>query len=153
MGRIGRLVADAYAVWGARVIVHDPVQGSDPYPRVPLSTVADEADLISLHAPLLAETHHIVDASFLSRVARRPHLVNVSRGALVDTFALAEALLTDSIAGAGIDVFESEPLAADHPLRTAPNTILTPHGAWCSVDALPELRKGAVKNVIEALER
>ena len=150
MGRIGRLVADAYAVWGARVIVHDPVHGDDPYDRVSLDVIAAESDLISLHAPLLAETHHIVDGGFLSGTRRRPYLVNVSRGELVDTVSVAEALTENRLAGAGIDVFEVEPLAVEHPLRHAPNTILTPHAAWCSADALPELRRGAVMNVVEA---
>lgn len=99
MGRIGRRVADAYAVWGARVIVHDPVQGDDPYPRVSLQAIAMESHLVSLHAPLVDSTRHVVDRIFLTTCRQRPHLVNVSRGGLVDTVALADALMQGSIAG------------------------------------------------------
>ena len=151
MGRIGRRVADAFAIWGTRVIVYDPVQGDDPYERVVLEQLAAESDLVSLHAPLLESTRHIVDDRFLRATFRTPYVVNVSRGPLVDTDALVAALNDGRIAGAGLDVFETEPLDADSPLRTAPNTILTPHAAWCSVDALPELRRGAAMNVVDAL--
>lgn len=151
LGRIGRRVADAFAPWGGRVIVHDPIRGDDPYERVSLERIAAESDLISLHIPLLDSTHHLVDAAFLASCERRPYIVNVSRGALIDTEALAVALVDGQVAGAGIDVFESEPLPADHPLRSAPSTVLTPHAAWCSADALPALRAGAVQNVIDEL--
>ncbi|NYE18077.1 C-terminal binding protein [Microbacterium immunditiarum] len=151
MGRIGRLVADAYAAWGARVIVADPLVGDDAYERVALSTIAAEADLISIHAPLVPETHHIVDAAFLSTTVKRPVLVNVSRGALVDTLAAAVAVNDGVLSGLGLDVFESEPLPADHPVRRTPNTLISPHAAWSSVTALPELRRMAALNVVEAL--
>jgi D-3-phosphoglycerate dehydrogenase len=151
LGRIGRRVADAFAVWGSRILVHDPVQGDDPYPRVPLAQLAAESDLISLHVPLTAETRHIVDADLLAATRCRPIVVNVSRGGLVDTVALAAALEAGTIAGAGLDVFESEPLDPADPIRTAPRTLLTPHAAWCSDTALPALRAGAVWNVVDAL--
>ncbi len=151
LGRIGRLVAHAFDALGARVIVHDPVAGDDSYPRVGLAELAAESDLISLHAPLTAETHHVVDTAFLDGCRKRPYLVNVSRGGLVDTAALGAALEAGRIAGAGLDVFEEEPLAEDNALRTAPGTILTPHAAWCSRDALPALREQAARNIVAAL--
>lgn len=151
LGRIGRKVADAFAVWGARVLVHDPVQGDDPYPRVTLEELARSSDVISLHVPLLSETEHLVDAEFLARCDRRPILVNVSRGGLVDAAAVAAALASGGLAGAGLDVFATEPLPTDDALRAAPNTILTPHAARCSSAALPELRKLAALNVVHGL--
>lgn len=153
MGRIGRLVADAYATWGMRVLVHDPVQGDDQYERVDVATIARESDLITLHAPLLDQTWHIIDSQFLLSTAKRPFLINVSRGPLVDTNALIEALHDGNLSGAGLDVFESEPLKAGDKLFLAPNTVLTPHAAWCSSESLPELRRSAAMNVVNELQR
>jgi D-3-phosphoglycerate dehydrogenase / 2-oxoglutarate reductase len=151
MGRIGRLVGDAFAHWGTRVIVADPVQGADPYPRASLEQIAAESDLISLHAPLVDETRQLIDGKFLDSTARSPILINVSRGGLIDQIAVDAALRSGVLSGAGLDVFEPEPLAADHPLRTSPHTILAPHAAWCSQAALPALRRGAVANVVSTL--
>jgi D-3-phosphoglycerate dehydrogenase len=148
LGRIGRLVADRFASWGSRVIVADPVTGDDGYERVSLDRIAEEADLISLHAPLLPGTSHLVGDAFLSRCRRRPIIVNTSRGGLVDSASLARALHDGVVAAAGLDVFEGEPLAAGDPLRAAPNTLLTPHAAWASEAALPDLRREAAQNVV-----
>ena len=123
------------------VVVSDPVAGSDPYPRVELSQLATRAHLIFLHAPLVPSTQHIVDTSFLEQCANRPIIVNTSRGGLIDTHALVAALKDDQIGAAGLDVYESEPLPANDPLRDAPRTLLTPHAAWASNAALPELRR------------
>jgi D-3-phosphoglycerate dehydrogenase len=150
MGRIGRLVAEALAVWGVRVIVADPIAGHDPYERVSLGKLAAESDIISLHAPLVAETRHIVDASLVSLMRQRPTLINVSRGGLVDTHAVVAALADGRLSGAGLDVFETEPLDLHHQLLSVPNTILTPHAAWCSSSALPELRRQAALNVVRS---
>jgi D-3-phosphoglycerate dehydrogenase / 2-oxoglutarate reductase len=151
LGRIGWRVAQAFEVWGARILVTDPVAGHDGYPRVDPLRLAREADLISLHAPLLPDTYHFIDTRFLDECRQRPYLVNTSRGSLVESAAVAAALGDGRLAGAGLDVFESEPLPADDPLRSAPNVILTPHAAWCSVTALPELRKRAVLAVVDRL--
>lgn len=148
LGRIGRLVATAYAALGATVLAHDPLAGDDPYRRVSLDELADKSDLISLHAPLLPATHHVVDAEFLERCVRTPVIVNTSRGQLIDQPALVAALESGRIAGAGLDVFDAEPLPADDPIRRAPDTILTPHASWCSVSALPELRREAAMNIV-----
>jgi D-3-phosphoglycerate dehydrogenase / 2-oxoglutarate reductase len=151
LGRIGRRVAQAFEVWGARIIVTDPVAGHDGYDRVSLPQQAREADLISLHAPLLPDTYHLIDTQFLDSCQRRPYLVNTSRGGLVDSAAVAAALRDGRLAGAGLDVFESEPLPADDPLQSAPNVMLTPHAAWCSAAALPELRRRAALAVADHL--
>ncbi len=148
LGRIGNLVANSFASWGARVIVADPIAGDDGYERVSLDRIADEADLISLHAPLLPGTSHLVGDAFLSRCRRRPIIVNTSRGGLIESASLARALHDGVVAAAGLDVFEGEPLAADDPLRAAPNTLLTPHAAWASEAALPDLRRATAENVV-----
>lgn len=150
-GRIGLLVAKAFEVWGAEIIVVDPIQGSDGYERVSLAAVAERADIISLHVPLVPSTHHIIGEEFLGSLRRRPVLVNTSRGSLVDVAAAVRAVESGALRGLGLDVFESEPLALDDDVRNAPNTILAPHAAWCSTEALPDLRRGAMMNVVDVL--
>jgi D-3-phosphoglycerate dehydrogenase len=83
--------------------------------------------VISLHVPLNEETRGLVDQAFLERMGEGSFLINASRGGVIDETALALALSGGRLAGAAIDVFETEPLAADSPLRQAPNTVLTPH--------------------------
>jgi D-3-phosphoglycerate dehydrogenase len=150
-GHIGSLVGHAFAAWGMRVIVHDSAADSTPYTRVPLEQLAAQSDLISLHAPLTESTRHLVDASFLALAERQPILVNTSRGGLVDIDAVVDALSSGTLNGSGLDVFEEEPLDPAHPITLHPNTILTPHAAWCSRAALPELRRESVMNVVAAL--
>ncbi|MBK5237916.1 MAG: C-terminal binding protein [Actinomycetales bacterium] len=149
LGRIGTIVAQHYASWGARVLVHDPFVGTDGFERVTLEQLASQSDLISLHAPLLADTFHVVNEDFLNQCAKKPIIVNTSRGPLIDAEHLALALHDGRIGGAGLDVFEAEPLTKNDALRNAPNTILTPHAAWCSVAALPELRRQAAGNIVD----
>lgn len=151
-GRIGQLVARAFEAWGATIIVVDPAPPTDSYERVTIADVAKRADIISLHAPLLDSTRHIVGADFLASLERRPVIVNTSRGALVDVAAAIDAVNSGQLRGLGLDVFEEEPLPADHAVRSAINTLLAPHAAWCSHEALPDLRRGAIENVVEALK-
>ena len=150
-GHIGRLVARAFEAWGTEVIVVDPAPANDGYERVTLDELAERADIISLHAPLLAQTRHIIGENFLNSVKRRPVLVNTSRGPLIDVGAAVAAVSDGRLRGLGLDVFETEPLPDDDPVRSAPSTIITPHAAWCSAEALPDLRRGAIQNVIDVL--
>lgn len=150
-GQIGRRVARAFEAWGTHVIVVDPAPADDGYERVSLDELARRADIISLHAPLMDATRGIVSADFLAAVERQPVLVNTSRGGLVDVPAAVAAVTDGRLRGLGLDVFDTEPLPADDPVRSASHTLLTPHAAWCSAAALPDLRRGAVDNVIEAL--
>lgn len=150
-GRIGSLVGRAFEVWGCRVIAHDPATGTDSFPRVPLDRLMAESDVISLHLPLTTSTHHIIDQPLLAAARKRPVLVNTSRGGLVNTDEVAAALESGQLGGAGLDVFEDEPFDPDHALTRQPNTILTPHAAWCSRAALPELRRESAMNVVAAL--
>ena len=78
-------------------------------------------------------------------------VVNTARGGLIDTSALADALRAGRIAGAGIDVFETEPLRVDHPVRKAPNTLLTSHVAWYSEASVPQLQRLAAEEVVRGL--
>jgi|AntAceMinimDraft_12_1070368.scaffolds.fasta_scaffold01259_13 D-3-phosphoglycerate dehydrogenase len=149
LGRIGKVVGQAMNALGAELIAVDPIEGTDQITRVSMEELAERADFISVHAPLLPETHHVLGEEFFDRCKRQPIVVNTSRGQIIDTVALTNGLRSGQIGGAGLDVFESEPVDISHPLFTAPRTILTPHAAWCSADALPELRRQTAQNVVD----
>lgn len=95
--------------------------------RRELDELLAEADAVSLHVPLTAQTHGLMDAVRIDRMKPEAVLINTARGGIVDEKALAEALRVGKLAGAALDVFEHEPLPACSPLATAPNLILTPH--------------------------
>lgn len=151
LGRIGQHVARMWDAVGAKVRAYDPFVTESPFELAELSSVLEQSDIVSLHLPLTAETRNLVDADVLGRMRDHAVIVNVSRGGLIDETALAEALTSGRIAGAGIDTFAQEPLAADHPLRDAPNAILTPHIAWRSDRSTAALQEGAVERVRLAL--
>jgi len=149
LGRIGKVVGQTMQALGAELVAVDPIEGPDKIARVSMEELADRADFISVHAPLLPETHHVLGAEFFDRCKRQPIIVNTSRGQIIDTVALAAGLGSGQLGGAGLDVFESEPVDTSHPLFSSPRTILTPHAAWCSADALPELRRQTAQNVVD----
>ena len=99
------------------------------------------SDIVTIHVPLNSGTRHIVSERMLSLMKRTAYLVNTARGPVVDTGALAQALQQGAIAGAGIDVYDSDPPAADCPLLELPNVLLTPHSAWYSEDAAWAIRE------------
>ena len=151
MGRIGRRVAEWYAALGINVRAYDPFATFDNIPAAPLQELLEQSDVISLHLPLSTETKHLISAQALRRMRKGAVIVNVSRGGLIDEAALAEALASGHIAGAGLDVFSQEPLPADHVLRVAPNLIMTPHVSWRSNRAQEALQAGVVLRCRQAL--
>ncbi len=156
LGRIGSAVARRARAFGCRVLAYDKyltaeavrAAGAEP---VDLDSLLGACDALSIHAPLTEETRHMLDARAMARMRREAVIVNTARGAIVDTAALAEALTEGRLAGAGLDVFESEPLPADHPLRSAPNVILQPHAAWYSEESVLELQRSAAEEVARVL--
>jgi D-3-phosphoglycerate dehydrogenase len=140
-----------YAALGARVRAYDPFTEVTEVRSATLEEILEGSDIVSLHLPLSDETRGLVSADVLQRMRRGAIVVNVSRGGLVDEVALADALTSGQIAGAGLDTFSTEPLPADHPLRDAPNTILTPHIAWRSNQSTGALQAGAVERVRRVL--
>ena len=149
IGRIGQTVARGFEAWGSTIIVHDPYATQGDFELVDMDSLARRADIISLHAPLTDSTRHMINKERISLMENSPVIVNTSRGPLIDEVALAEGLRSGLVGGAGLDVFASEPLPADSPLRTLPNVILSPHAAWASAQALPDLRLLAARNVSE----
>lgn len=147
-GRIGSLVGKYFTGFGARVIAFDPYASGHGFESVELVKIAADSDLISLHCPLTSENKYLINDEFLASTSKKPILINTSRGGLIDPAAVDRALKSGVLAGAGLDVYEVEPLPMDDILRSSPNTILTPHSSWCSAQALPELRKEAVMNIV-----
>ncbi|SDT09597.1 C-terminal binding protein [Microlunatus soli] len=153
-GRIGLAVARRLQAFGTRVLAHDPY--ADPridevVTRVELDDLLTTSDAISLHCPLVPETAHLIDHRALGRLRPGAVLVNTSRGGLVDTAALTDALSDGRLAGAALDVFEPEPLPADSPLRTQAGVILTPHAAFYSTASVRALQQLAADEVRRAL--
>jgi D-3-phosphoglycerate dehydrogenase len=110
-----------------------------------------EADYISLHAPLTPRTRHLINAKSLAKMKPTVVLVNTARGELIDEEALASALAEGRIAAAGLDVFEREPLADDHPFIGLPNVVLSGHVGWYSKDAVRELQTRGAQEVVRVL--
>ncbi|GAA3952171.1 C-terminal binding protein [Actinomadura viridis] len=155
-GRIGSRTAAHAAALGFRVVVHDPGVGNAGiraagYEPGGLAAVLAAADILTLHVPLTARTRHLLDAETIARMRPGAMVVNTCRGGLIDETALAEALESGHLAGAALDVFETEPLPAACLLRGAPNVLLTPHAAWYSPDALEELPRRAAQQVADFL--
>lgn len=157
MGRIGREVARQAPMFGS-IVAFDPYAPEDlELPRgvgraVDLNELLSLSDVVSLHCPLTKETRHMLGARALSVMKPSAVVVNVSRGGLVDERALLEALDAGKLAGAGLDVFETEPPPPDHPLIRHPRVLATPHVAWRSQEATVELRRKAVDEAIRVLQ-
>jgi phosphoglycerate dehydrogenase-like enzyme len=155
-GRIGSAMALRAKPIGLDVAFFDPyvVPGHEKALGVrradSLEALLEQSHIVSVHCYLGPETHHLIDARGLERMPAGGILVNTARGPIVDQDALVAALETDRLAGAGIDVFEREPLDDDR-LRRHPNVVLTPHCAFYSVEGFLELRRKAAEEVRRVL--
>lgn len=152
MGTIGRRVAGLAQAFGCRVIFYSASGKSTctDYERVEFDTLLQESDILSLHCPLSDRTRGLINKDALSKMKETAILVNVARGPVVDTQALYDALVTDRIAGAGLDVLEQEPMAKDNPLariKDSTKLIITPHMAWASLESRTRLVDEVVKNI------
>jgi len=114
---------------------------------VDLDTLLSESDIVTLHMPLTPETEHMIGARELAKMKPTAILINTARGRVVDEAALIEALKEKKIAGAGLDVFENEPLPMDSPLLEMRNVVLTPHIAFLSEESLDQCTYICVENV------
>jgi D-3-phosphoglycerate dehydrogenase / 2-oxoglutarate reductase len=151
-GRIGRMTARKLAAFGCRLIAHDPAQDSpvEGVKFVNLPTVFSRSDVVILHVPLTDSTHHLVNSERLGLMRYGGLLVNVSRGGIVDTSAVVEALRSGQLSGAALDVLESEP-SVSTDLIAHRGVILTPHVAFSSDASLLELRERASQEVVRVL--
>lgn len=156
-GRISRWIAKMMSGFGMTVLVSDPYCDEEKARELSVTPVSlDElcarADILSLNAPLTDSTRHMINDERIAMMKDGVLLVNTSRGPLCDEAALLRGLTSGKIAGAALDVFESEPFAADHPFRTLPNVVLTPHVAWRSTEALYDLVREVTGNLIDYFE-
>lgn len=156
MGRIGRTVARiAYHGFGMRIIYYDVVRCKREFEEevkakyVDLETLFRESDIVTLHVPLTPETRHLVNEDKLRLMKKTAILINTSRGGVVDTNALVKALSEGWIAGAGLDVYEEEPLPPNHPLTRLDNVVLTPHIGASTYEAQEKAGITVVEKIIE----
>jgi D-3-phosphoglycerate dehydrogenase len=156
LGRVARAVLDRARAFGFRVVAADPYvpsakSGAAPVDLVTIDDLVRSCDIVSLHAPLTPATRLIFDEARIAAMKPGAILVNTGRGGLVDLGALARCLSFGHLGGAGIDVYEEEPLPMEHPIRQSPNTILTSHIAWFSESSVPRLQQMAAEEVARAL--
>lgn len=157
LGDIARAVAEKASAFGMDVIAHDPyldpadVADTDVTLVDDLPTLLAESDAVSVHSPLTPQTRGMIGAAELDRMKESAFLLNTARGGIIDEDALADAIRAGDIAGAGLDVLESEPPADDSPLLDLDDVIVTPHAAYNSAESVVELRTKAARNVAQAL--
>ena len=152
-GRIGQGVARRVSAFGLRVIGYDPyLTEAGGIQLVSLETLLAESDFISIHCSLTESSHHLFGKDQFRRMERRPLVMNLSRGAVVDEAALIQALERGWISGAALDVLESEPPDARSPLLRRDNVILTPHIGFYSEESKSELKRRTAENVARVLK-
>jgi D-3-phosphoglycerate dehydrogenase / 2-oxoglutarate reductase len=154
-GAIGRAVAGRAAGLGMRVLGYDvpQVRSAPPIERVPLEALLSSSDVVSLHAALTPDTHHLIGAAALGRMRPSAFLVNTARGGLVDAAALLAALDAGELAGAALDVLEGEPPdELGWRLARHPKVVMTPHAAWYSEEAFHTLKTEVAREALRVLE-
>jgi phosphoglycerate dehydrogenase-like enzyme len=152
LGKLGSEVAKIGLAFGMDVVAWSQNLQPEHAAEVGVRAVAKDelfatSDVVTLHLKLSDRTRGIVDADELAAMRRTAYLVNTSRGPLIDEHALIDALRAGSIAGAGLDVFDIEPLPAKHPLRTLPNTVLTPHVGYVTTGTYERWWPQVVENI------
>ncbi|MBT2248082.1 phosphoglycerate dehydrogenase [Arthrobacter sp. BHU FT2] len=154
-GAIGREVATRAAAFGMSILIYDPFTDPATIPEgmrsVSFSTLLQASRFVTLTCPLTPETHHLIDAEALSQMNSEAYLVNVARGPVVDEKALVESLESHQIAGAGLDVFEVEPLPMNSKLRSLPNVILGSHNGSNTRQGVARASSAAVGILLEEL--
>lgn len=157
VGDVGKTVVQRADAFGMRVLGNDRVEMPDSFLRahdidmVSKKTLFKESNFVSLNTDLNETSRHLLDADALAQMKNNAVLVNTSRGSVVDEDALIEALRSNSIRGAALDVFEREPLPDDSPLRTMGNVMLGPHNANSSPEAWEHVHRNTIRNLLEEL--
>jgi D-3-phosphoglycerate dehydrogenase len=153
LGRIGTAFAKRIQPFVREVVAFDPFLSEPKFAGVGFTTpqqIFATCDIISLHLPLSHENHHLINDAAIAQMERKPILINVSRGGLVESAALIRALQSGQISGAGIDVFEEEPNVPPEYFGLE-NIVLSPHVAWYSEEANLQLRRSAIEEIIRVL--
>lgn len=156
LGRIPSLVAKKMAGFGLRILAYDPFARPEYARRlgvelVEFDTLVAESDYISIHCPLTPQTRGMFGPEAFRRMKSTAILVNTARGPVIQQQALVEALRTGELAGAGLDVYEQEPLPKDSPLLHMPNLICTPHCAWYTEEAVMAVQEKAAQEAANVL--
>jgi glyoxylate reductase len=156
-GRIGYAVAKRASGFGMKILFYDVI----PRPEMEkdlgakgadLNTIFKESDFVSVHVPLMKETHHLVNEERLRLMKKTAYLINNSRGPVVDEKALYKALKEGWIAGAGLDVFEQEPTSLDNPMLKLDNVVVAPHISSASIETRAEMAKMVADNLVAFFE-
>lgn len=145
VGHIGRMVAKKAGVFGLKLLGYDPYMDKklaeeSGITLVDLLRLLKESDYISVHCPLNEQTHHLVSDEAFNQMKPTTYIINTARGPIIDEAALARAIQEKKIAGAGLDVFEQEPVQPDNPLLKMDSVVMLPHSAWFSDEAYVRLR-------------
>ena len=157
LGRIGGEVARRAKAFGMRVIAYDPYVAVSRFEEVgveraeSLHAALDVSDVVTVHTPLTQETRGLIGAPELARLKRDAVVLNLARGGIVDEEALVDALENGRLAGAGLDVYAKEPRAPDHPLRTLPNVLLTPHLGASTEEAQVNVAIDVAEQIVDCL--
>lgn len=155
LGLIGSATARKARGLGYEVIAtdsrHELGSEVDGVRIVTLDELLGASDVVSMHTPLTPETHHLISTDQLALMRSEAILVNTSRGGVIDTDALVDALAEGRIYGAALDVHEQEPIPADHPLTAFDTVVLTPHIAWYTEESYYELKRRTIENVAQVI--
>jgi lactate dehydrogenase-like 2-hydroxyacid dehydrogenase len=157
MGRIGRAVARRATASGMKIIYHNrtklpqDIENQSGAEWMPLETLISNADVISLHCPLTDKTYHLLDEKEMSQMKEGVFIINTSRGSVINEKTLVKYLQIGKIGGAGLDVFEEEPVIQPE-LYHMNNVVLTPHNATGTIDTRIELAREASKNILDYFE-
>ncbi|MFA5175242.1 MAG: phosphoglycerate dehydrogenase [Patescibacteria group bacterium] len=159
VGKIGQAVARCGKAFGMRIIGNDTNEVPTDFLRETgmilssLNELVSQADYITIHCDLNPTSFHLIGAPQFALMSNTSYIINTARGPIIDESALIQALSEKKIAGAGLDVFEKEPLPVDSPLLTFPNVLLTPHNANSSPAAWQKVHENTIKNLLEELQK
>jgi len=156
-GRIGYAMAKRATGFSMKILFYDVIPRPEMEKdfgakKVDLDTLLKESDFVSIHVPLMKETHHLINAERLKLMKKTAYLINNSRGPVVDEKALYEALKEGRIAGAGLDVFEQEPTSVDNPLLKLDNVVVAPHISSASYETRSRMSEMVAENLVAFFE-
>ena len=157
MGRIGQAVAKRASGFEMKVLYHNRKRVDTLLEKklgarfVSLDELFRRSDVVSIHAPYTSQTHEIVNLRLLKKMKKTAFLINTARGKLVNEKDLVYALKKNMIAGAGLDVFQKEPISSAHPFAKMKNVIITPHSGSATVETRDAMAELAVKNLVLSL--